>query len=178
MGWIVVVTRPGDEGIAEQSIERAGHVAYVPRYRKTLRGAYIADDGRRRVRSRRRHIVHRPLLPGYLFAVDPGEDEAAIATATGVCRVLHCRLNRTRGPAFIVDDATIENIRREVKSGIWDQVDFLPGDPVRVGGGPLDGKKATLVAFDKNGSAHVLLDFLGQHGLRATVSAKSLLLPE
>ena len=177
MSWVVVVTRPGDEAVAEQSIERAGHVAFVPRYRKTLRGARIAENGRR-IRARGHRVIRRPLLPGYLFVqLNHDESEVAVLSAIGVTRILHTRLaDRSRGPAYFITDTAIERIRAEVESGRWDQVDLLPGDKVRLSAasGVLAGLICDLISLDGAGQARVMLLDLFGRDVATTVPADAL----
>lgn len=59
--WVVVITKPMAEEIAERSLRQAGFRVYLPRYRKEMRPHGSARRGKPSM---------RPLFAGYLFVQD------------------------------------------------------------------------------------------------------------
>lgn len=59
--WVLVITKPSAEEVAERNLRQAGYRVYLPRYRKLLR-----PHGS----ERRGYCSMRPLFAGYLFVND------------------------------------------------------------------------------------------------------------
>ncbi|HLX18440.1 MAG TPA: transcription termination/antitermination NusG family protein [Bradyrhizobium sp.] len=109
--WVVVITKPAAEEIAERDLRRAGYRVYLPRYRKLL-----SPHGR----DRRPVTSMRPLFTGYLFAEDwrgwPRE------TVHGVEGLLH-RSGSSRHALF--SGADIQAIRDRESS--FDEMRYAAG---------------------------------------------------
>jgi len=62
--WVIVMTKPAAEEVAEKSLRQAGYRVYLPRYRKLMRGHHLA--GWRAGTA----LMMRPAFAGYLFVQD------------------------------------------------------------------------------------------------------------
>lgn len=128
MNWYAVHTKPRQESLAELSLQRLGVEAFSPRLKqnKVIRG--------------RRQAITRPLFPGYLFArFNLDIHYRAVNYARGVRKLV------SFGPTpATVDEEMIESIRFKMQDGcvIVQPPSFMPGQTVRVQGGPLQGLEA------------------------------------
>lgn len=59
--WVIVITKPSAEEVAERSLRQAGFRVYLPRYRREMRPHGTARRGKPSM---------RPLFAGYLFVQD------------------------------------------------------------------------------------------------------------
>lgn len=165
--WIVVISKPMNEELAEKSIREAGYHTYLPRYRKILRGVRIDETGRR-VRSRHGQVVFRPLFPRYLFAeLYPDQQWRAILSASGVMDFIW----RGERPAAL-KSAIIESVRDMEQRGEFDEArptekrrDIKPGNVVRVEAGPYQGFLATIKDVDEAGRVRALVAMFGRESL-------------
>ncbi len=178
LGWAVVVALPAQDEIAERSINSdGGYRAYLPRFKKIIRGVRIENG--KRIRTRREgDLVPRPLFPGYLFVeLDPRvQPWHAITTMLGVSDILkNTDVDRT---PRLVRPEVIDAIRHFEAIGYWDE-----GQPRRdlremLDKGELPQIKipglyetlGTLVDLDPRGRAKVLLSI----GAHLFVDARSL----
>ena len=150
--WVVVVTKPSAEEIAERGLRQAGYRVYLPRFRKLL-----LPHGR----TRRQVTSMRPLFSRVVFAQDwRGWPEMSIAGATGLMR------SRPSGPARLSDDDVALILQREL-SGEFDEIEHARGAS-RVRSDIKPGEAVEIEAF----GAHVLgvLEALTSDG-RALVEA-------
>ena len=156
-GWAGVKTKHLSEEVAEKSIREVGYRVYLPRYQKKLQG--------HRAGSRAAPVM-RPLFPRYLFVeVHPGQRVAPIIYARGVedliWRAGDIGAGDDRRPSLVPHDL-IEEIRRKEKNGEFDAVnrkrlDIKPDDAVRITEGPYAAFIGTLVEFDDDERALVML---------------------
>lgn len=172
--WAVVETRPNGEGMAERSLLRLGYEPYVPRYMKLLRGVRMLLDGRR-VRSRGDDLVERPYLPGYLFLLLAGGDDATMVDTdhgwgkpAGIKRLLRRPLDEDgRARPRFIRASQVEAVRLAAqmcdetpKPGREDLRKLIAsGEPVRVRH-PL-GFVATLISLDDRGRARYFAQWFG-----------------
>lgn len=181
--WVVVISKPMNEDLAEKSIREAGYRSYLPRYRKVLRGVRIDETGRR-IRSRQSgEIVLRPLFPRYLFAeLYPNQQWRAILSASGVMDFIW----RGERPASLTEgmielirqverDGEFDEARPESKQGRADLEKLLhDGKTPLVRVPEWNDKIGRLTALHGQGKAVVwLFDVLGGQ-IRATVKAQTL----
>jgi transcription antitermination factor NusG len=152
MIWICVRTELKRETFAQKNLARTGLDIYCPRYER-----WIAH-------ARRRERVARPLFPNYLFAGSAGGLEA----------MGHAR--RTPGVASlagrdlasaVVPEAVIAFLRaRETSSGFVELARFVPGDAIKITGGPLQGCAAIFHERQDERRSSILLSLLGrQHAV-------------
>jgi len=141
--WYLIFTRPRQERVAIENIERQGYGAFLPlmRNRKRREGR-LAD-------------VVEPMFPRYLFV--------RLNTTTDNWRPIHS----TRGVAAMVrfgteparlSDELVELLRGQTdEQGIRDihRPAPKPGDRVRIGAGPFEGFEGILHA--RSGKERVIL---------------------
>lgn len=128
MHWYAVNTKPRQEGLAEQNLQRLGVETLYPLLRQN------------KVIRRRRQSVLSPLFPRYLFARFNLEAHyRAVRYTRGVQEVVAFGAEPAR-----VDEAVIESIQSRLHNGCLtvQSVSFLPGQAVRIHGGPLRGIEA------------------------------------
>lgn len=178
-GWAAVIAKPQAERIAEAAIAEAGFIAWLPLYRKRLKGTRIEDG--RRIRSRQDGVEQRPLFPGYLFAQvphdDPDETSYAIDLARGVLRMMrHPSTGNRWGKPKIIRARVIELIREAVEAGEFDEVGadtpitVMAGDTVRTPSGIV----GTIRDLDDKGRAELAYDLFGRAGISRGVDARTL----
>jgi hypothetical protein len=115
MSWVVVITKPSSEEIAERDLRRAGYRVYLPRYRKLL----MAHG-----RERKPTTSMRPLFAGYLFAQDwRGWPKETVHGVEGLLR----RAGSQRNATFTDYDISVLR-ERETE---FDEVKYAAG------GGPI-----------------------------------------
>lgn len=146
--WVVIVTKPNAEAIAERSLRQAGYRVYLPLMRRRVYPA-----GRRNICLPR--MV--PLLPGYLFVQDwHGWPNARQVVISGVNQLLRDR----GGRVLEITDGDVDHLREAELDfdEAWPhrrgrpRKDLSPDDNVRftLGGEMLLGR---LVRLTPNGRA-------------------------
>jgi transcriptional antiterminator RfaH len=150
--WYVVYTKPRQEAVAEENLERQGYEVYLP---------LIAEARRQRGRWRQ---CFEPLFPRYLFvrlslACD---NTSPIRYTTGVSNVV-----RFADELAAVDDHIVESLKRRADCATgWQHVPkasvFKPGDRVLMDDGPCAGVEAIFQAESGSERVVVLLNLLGR----------------
>lgn len=149
--WFVVQTKPRQEHIALDNLERQGYHAYLPRLR---------------LQKRRRdqwHSVLEPLFPGYLFVqLAPGKDNTApIRSTLGVRGLVRFGLHTPE-----IDNNLIAFFRHQEQQQ-QNQPDspdslFKPGAPVTILNGPFAGLQAVYEMPKSTDRALLLISILGR----------------
>ena len=104
--WVVVITKPAAEEVAERNLRQAGYRVYLPRYRKLMR-PHGSD--------RRGQPSMRPLFVGYLFVHDwRGWPEVPI---NGVLRLM-----QSVGRTVEMADSDLLRIWERERQGRFDEV--------------------------------------------------------
>ena len=137
MNWYAINTKPRQEDLAEQNLQRLGLETFCPQLKQN------------KVIRRIRRTVIGPLFPGYLFAqFNLNTHYRAVNYARGVQRLVCFGLS----PA-IVDEEMIESIKSRLQDGcVTVQLSsFKPGQAVRIHQGPLQGIEAI---FEQEMSDH------------------------
>ena len=152
--WAVVYTKPGREYDVMRGLAEQDYLAWMPRCMVRLR------------KNRTYRFEPRPLFPRYLFAVVSHDQPwSPIANTRGVARLL----TEPDGTLCRVPERTIEALQaRSAQDGGVIKLDgpspsrarFIPGETVRVDGGPFGGLTG-MVQFDKGARVQVLLALLG-----------------
>ena len=148
--WYLVYTKPRQEGLAQENLERQAYVVYLPRVRLM------------RKRQGRQVAVIEPLFPRYLFIhLDTQSDNwGPIRSTFGVASLVRFG----NEPAKVPDDFVAHLKAQEGLEGLheWAAPKMNLGDRMRVTEGPLKGYEGVLLA--KSGQARVmlLLDMLGK----------------
>lgn len=149
--WYVVYTKPRQEAVAEENLERQGYEVYLP---------LIAEPRRQRGRWRQ---CFEPLFPRYLFVrLRPGCDNTGpIRYTTGVSNVV-----RFAEELAAVDDHIVESLKRRADCATGWNVPkasvFEPGDRVLMDDGPFAGVEAIFQAESGSERVVVLLNLLSR----------------
>lgn len=150
--WYLIHTKPSAEALAETHLDRQGYQVYLPRIAQAvLRG------GRWRERI-------GALFPGYLFLrLNEGRQALApVRFTTGVANVVRFGSRYTVVPEQIIRDL---RARADPVSGLHRlnrPRELLPGTPVRIRMGPLDGLEGIFERVAGEDRIVVLLKLLGQ----------------
>ncbi len=149
--WYAVQTKPRQESVAQEQLQRQGYAAYLPRIRlKKRRRSQWLD-------------VNEPLFPRYRFIqVDADEQSlAAVACTVGVADLV--RFGQFLRP---VPDMVIDYLRsvEDATLGERDSTEYphKPGDTVEVLDGPFAGLTALFQMADGKDRAMLLVDLLGR----------------
>lgn len=128
MPWYAVNTKPKQESLAGQNLQRLGVETFCPQLKQD------------KVIRRKRQTLIGPLFPGYLFArFHLDTHYRAVKYARGVRKLV------AFGPdPVVVGDEIIESIRSRIREGfvVVQQSFFKPGQAVIIQAGPLAGLEA------------------------------------
>lgn len=145
--WYVVATKPRQERVAKENLERQGFTTYLPTMtqNKRRRGAWV-------------HVTE-PLFPSYLFVLlAMGKDDPApIRSTTGCIGLVRFGAALTPLPA-----AFIENLEALARVNTQSQALFKSGDKVKLITGPFAGLEAVYDMAKGEDRARVLLEVLGK----------------
>jgi transcriptional antiterminator RfaH len=148
--WYLVYTKPRQERVAADNLERQGFETYVPWYRQVRR------------RAGRRAACIEPLFPRYLFIrLDTsGENWSPIRSTIGVTSLVRFGME----PAVVPLDLVTLLRSREGDDGLHRLPcrDFRAGDRVRLREGPLEGYQAIFLARNGEERVVVLMDIVGK----------------
>lgn len=149
--WFVVNTKPRQEQVALDNLQRQGYHAYLPR---------IAVQKRRRDQW---HSVSEPLFPGYVFVqLTLGQDNTAPIRSTLGARGL-VRFG-THTPAL--DNSLIDWFRQQEQLQFEQPKTasdlFQPGAPVVILNGPFAGLQAVYEMSRSADRALLLISILGR----------------
>lgn len=147
--WAVVNSRPQQEHIAVDNLQRQAFDVYCPMVRRQLR------------HSRRVRDVLRPLFPGYLFAqVNPEVHHwRPLLSTLGVRTVV-----RSGDQLSLIDDAFIQSLKNREVDGIIARParPYSIGEEVCMAGGAFDGLVATIIDMDEGDRLTVLMNLLNR----------------
>lgn len=150
--WYLVMTKPRQELVAYENLERQNFDPYLP---KCLR--------EKRVRGKYQNVTE-PLFPRYLFVHldNENQDWAPIRSTLGVVKLVKFGVD-----AAIVSDSIIESIKNKensdgkVRVGGGEQL-FKKGDTVQILEGSMSGMDAIFSHHLGADRVVVLLSLLGQ----------------
>ena len=148
--WYLVYSKPRQEALAKQNLERQGYTTYLPLFRTP------------RKRLGRRIVRIEPMFPRYLFIhLDTKTDNwAPIRSTIGVNTLV--RFGMTPSP---VPEDLIELLKqREDSGGVQDipMHQFNEGQRVRIEEGPFMGYEGIFLAKTGQQRVLVLLDIVGK----------------
>lgn len=149
--WYVVYTKPQQEAVAKENLERQSYEVYLP---------LIAEP--RRHRGRWKQCIE-PLFPRYLFVrLSLGCDNTGpIRYTTGVSNLV-----RFADELAVVNDHIVESLRRRADciTGLHLQKTpaFAPGDRIMMDDGPFAGVEAIFQAETGSERVVILLTLLGR----------------
>lgn len=157
MVWIVAMTKPNQEAIAVENLQRQGYEPYCPRYQQ---------------KRPNKPALTRPLFPRYIF-VNIENFWYSIKGTRGVSYVL-----AGEGGPQKVPDQLIDNLKsREDKLGLISlepKARFNEGAKVRVGDGPLLGHQLIYEGMTAHERCTVLVALLGR-AVRVELPEKTLI---
>ncbi len=160
--WYLVYTKPRQEPLAQQHLQRQGYPTYLP----------LARHPRRR-RGRRTYITEA-FFPRYLFIhLDSANDNwAPIRSTIGVSSLVRFG----QQPAAVPDDLIAKLRARENPEGLQEiLVDYRAGDHVRIHDGPMAGYEGIFIARNGEERVILLLDMMGKQArLQVDIDAISL----
>lgn len=148
--WYVVQTKPRQELVAQENLERQGYTTYYPQItlKRRRRGTW--------------HTVTEPLFPRYLFVqLTEGEDNfAPINSTLGVSNLLRFGDK----PAQISSQAikAIETTEKNLMPGAGETLPWKPGDKVQILDGPFSGLSGIFQKQSDQQRVFVLLELLGK----------------
>lgn len=145
--WYVVASKPRQEGIARENLDRQGYQTFLPRLslNKRRRGAWAT--------------VIEPLFPGYLFVyLTLGEDDPAPVRSTAGCVGL-VRSGKALVPVPASIMAPLLTLGEEPQQP---EAAFAPGDLVSLEDGPFAGLEAIFEMNRGADRARVLIELLGR----------------
>lgn len=148
--WYLVYSKPQQERLAVENLERQGYVTYLPmmRNRRRRKGRYVT--------------LIEPMFPRYLFIHlnDETDNWSPIRSTTGVSRMIKFG----DLPARVPDDLINGLMARDDETGIQNLAtpEFKSGDRVRIVEGPMAGYEAIFKARGSQERVMVLLDVVGK----------------
>jgi transcriptional antiterminator RfaH len=148
--WYVVQTKPRQESVAVENLERQGYATYCPQ---------MAQAKRRRQRWQK---VIEPLFPRYLFIrLAEGIDNfAPIRSTIGVLNMV-----RFGGQPAMIPQQVIDNIHKQEQILLAEPVEhpnWQTGDRVQVIDGPFAGLNGIFQKLNSQERVIILLNLLGQ----------------
>lgn len=148
--WYLIYSKPRQEGLARDNLDRQGYETYLPLLRTPRR------------RLGRRLIRIEPMFPRYFFIhLDTATDNwAPIRSTVGVSTLVRFGMD----PSPVPDDL-IELLRqRDDSSGVQDIAmhHFHTGQKIRIEEGPFMGYEGIFLAETSQQRVLVLLDVVGK----------------
>lgn len=145
--WYVVASKPRQEEIARENLDRQGYQTFLPRLsmNKRRRGGWAT--------------VIEPLFPGYLFVyLTLGEDDPAPVRSTVGC----VGLVRSGKALVPVPDSIMAPLLKLGEAPQQRDAGFAPGDLVSLEDGPFVGLVAIFEMNRGADRARVLIELLGR----------------
>ena len=148
--WYAIHTKPRQEYVAVENLERQSYEVFLPLIRQPRR------------RRGRWQTVTEPLFPGYLFSrLDLEADNIApIRSTRGVTGLVRFGGLPCPVPADVVENLQI--LQESEEGVICTATLFQPGDRVSISEGPLAGLEGIFLAASGKERVSLLLDFLGK----------------
>ena len=147
--WYLVYSKPRQEDVAKQNLQRQGYETYLPMVRFARR------------RLGRRIIKIEPMFPRYLFIrLDTESDNwAPIRSTLGVNSIVRFGPDPTPVP-----DELVASLKARDREGVQDMPlhEFKPGGKVRIEEGPFEGYEGIFLATTSQDRVLVLLDIVGK----------------
>jgi len=150
--WFAVVTKPRQEQVALENLERQGYQCFLP----------MAENPYQRRSTKNKKIVE-PLFPRYLFlrAIASTQDLAPVRSTLGVVSMVRFGTELAVVPDEIID---IIEARMMPDTGLIriEPGEVKSGDKVRVFDGPLAGVGGILAERKSENRALILMELLGR----------------
>lgn len=163
--WFVVYTKPRQEAVAKENLERQNFEVYFPQLEivKRHKGELIPFIG--------------PFFPRYIFMrFDRERDNwGSVRSTRGVCGLV-----RFEGVPKAVPPKLIETLRQNENGDNLQQLaekTWKPGDTIEIEQGPFAGYRCIFQAQKSSDRVFVLLDIVGKK-TRATLLKQDLRVPQ
>jgi transcriptional antiterminator RfaH len=151
MHWYLVFTKPRQEVVAKDNLERQGYRCYLPQWRVE-----------KKTRGRQSASMLEPLFPRYLFIeLDTGltaPSWAPIRFTVGVTSLVRFGTQPAKAPPGLID--TLHEM--EAQHARRAEEPFSRGDPVLIREGPFAGLQAVFQQQDADQRAIVLLEVMSR----------------
>lgn len=149
--WYLIYTKPSQEDIALDNLERQGYETYLPKILS------LRKKGGRSVKAT------APMFPRYLFIHldNQVDDWGPIRSTVGVQKLVRFGVEAARIP-----NTLIEHIRkRENEDGLvcLPDKEYKQGDKVRINSGPFEGYEAVFSEKQSKDRVIVLLGIAEKH---------------
>ena len=154
MHWYLVFTKPRQEQVALENLERQGYRCYLPQWQvaKKKRGRNTAAWV----------TAYEPLFPRYLFIeLDTGPSGLGwgpIRSTTGVTSLVRFGLQPAKAPAGLID--ALRAMEAEHAQSTARPLE--PGDVVSLREGPFAGLRAVYQCQDSNARITLLLEIMSR----------------
>lgn len=149
--WYLVYSKPQQERIALENLERQGYETYLPMFKKRVR------------RGRQFHFRTEPLFPRYLFIhlSDQVDDWGPIRSTIGVMHLVRFGDKAVRVPDDLIDAIQA----RDNEEGMQEISgrELTVGDKIRFVEGSLSGYEAIYECKTSAERVIVLMDIAGKH---------------
>ncbi len=162
--WYLIYTKPRQEKLAQENLERQGYMTYLPLIRK------------KRKRRGKRITVIEAFFPRYLFiSLNTTTDNwAPIRSTLGVANIVRFAQYPT-----VVSDSLISLLmsREDPDTGLYDEdFSYKSGDSIRITDGTLAGYEGFFKARSGEERVIVLLNVMGnQSAVKVDVDAIELM---
>lgn len=143
--WYALRVRNGSEPSVVEALQSRHFRAYCPTQKE------------RRRYSDRMKLVDKPLFPGYVFCRFDVQKKLPIMSCPGVDYIVGFA-----GVPAAIPQSQMEGVRRMVEAGAIASASFVPGDRVRVIGGPLEGVEGVLVREPRGHRLVVSIELLNR----------------
>ena len=150
--WFAVVSKPRQEQVALENLQRQGFECFLP----------MAENPYQR-RSKKHQRIVEPLFPRYLFlkANASQQNLAPVRSTKGVLSMVRFGMELAVVPESVIHaiKSSVEPITGLIKIN---PVDVKAGDKVRVFDGPLAGVKGIVQERNSENRALILMELLGR----------------
>lgn len=158
--WVLATTAAQEEERAAAWLKVRGWFAYLPRYRKLLKGVRLDSDGRLKRSHGIGEVVRRPLFPRYIF-VRLGEDMqwSPLRDIPGILSLVGSKEGGYFRPSISGGELIVELYETE-QSGEFDDVPrpLRIGSEVKLARGPFQDQVGRLASQDETGRVAVMLE--------------------
>jgi len=150
--WFAVVTKPRQEQIALENLQRQGFKCFLP----------MAENPYQR-RTKKRHAIIEPLFPRYLFlnAIADTQNLAPVRSTRGVFSMV-----RFGTELAVMADSIITAIKQRIEPATGliriKPVNIKAGDKVKVFDGPLAGINGIVTEKNSKNRALILMELMGR----------------
>ena len=150
--WFAVVTKPRQEQIALQNLQRQGFSCFLP----------MAENPYQR-RSKKQQKIIEPLFPRYLFlnAIATTQNLAPVRSTTGVISMVRFGTELAVIPEQVIN-AIKQRINPETGLIKIKPIKIKPGDKVKIFDGPLTGLNGIVAERNSENRALILMELLGR----------------